>query len=73
MNNWTSVKDRLPENNGYFLVYTLEGIKGFDDVMLFYYCGNDEWDNGQGMASSNFYRITHWMAPPAPPESEGTQ
>ena len=65
--NWTSVKERLPERNGFYLAYTPTGTKGFDDVILLYYWGKDKWEDEEGMAPSEYYGITHWQPLPEPP------
>ena len=38
------------------------------NIMQFYYCGNNEWDDNKGMADSRYFGITHWQPLPEPPE-----
>lgn len=56
---WISVKDRLPEIDGFYLCwFTFEdGVHGYD---IFYY------NCGVSLPSS----LTHWRPLPEPPESE---
>lgn len=67
MNNWISIKEKLPERSGYFLVYMPQETEGYN-IMQFYYCGNNEWDDNRGMADSKYFGITHWQSLPEPPE-----
>ena len=62
--NWISVKDRLPEKNGRYLVYengevySAEYEKNRPD---------SEWtDDYEGY----FMKVSHWMPLPEPPEEE---
>jgi len=58
---WVSVKDRLPEKDGFYLAwYTFKGNGHTRDI--FYY------NSGHGASLSS--AITHWMPLPTPPESE---
>ena len=63
-NGWISVKDRLPEKNGRYLVceygeaYSAEYEKNRPD---------SEWtDDYEGY----FMKVSHWMPLPEPPEEE---
>lgn len=67
---WISVDERLPEESGYFLVYISRESEGFR-VQAYYYCEDDTWENGDTMASSEYYGVTHWMPLPEPPETKG--
>lgn len=67
MNNWISVEDKLPDKSCYVLVYMPEESEGYN-IMQFYYCGCNEWDNGKWMSSTKDYGITHWQPLPVPPE-----
>lgn len=80
MGEWISVKDRLPENDGEYLVYTESGDifnAQFDSC-----CG----ENGEFGAWHSYYDghtlgfldadwmpydgITHWMPLPEPPKED---
>jgi hypothetical protein len=66
MNEWISVKDRLPEKSGAYLVYSPEVPVEAGNV----------WDcsfyevNGKDLSFATGYNVTHWQPLPAPPESE---
>ena len=73
MDQWVSVKDRLPEVNKYVYLFSVERKYGLGRLKNiggeyqwnvvtqygFYYFHGDEFDD-----------ITHWMPLPDPPESE---
>ena len=64
MNEWISVKDRLPEKHEYVLVYRKS--EGKRSVNLGYFHPKDEWFTTDGVGYP-----THWMPlpdPPAPPK-----
>ena len=67
MNEWISVKDRLPEENGQYLCvwhYLHEGDKDFMDCLNFW-DGAFPWENfGSG------HVVTHWMLLPEPPKED---
>ncbi len=67
---WISVDERLPEESGYFLVYISRESEGFR-VNAYYYCEDEMWENGDTMASSEYFGITHWMPLPEPPKMKG--
>lgn len=67
---WISVDERLPNESGYFLVYIPRESAGFR-VNAYYYCENETWEDGNGMASSEYYGITHWMPLPEAPKMKG--
>ena len=56
-NGWISVEDRLPEQNGEYLIYTSRGF-----IMMSYCFANsngfERWD------------VTHWMPLPKTPKRE---
>ena len=62
---WISVKDRLPEKKGTFLVCTKNDFYGTKNIakVRFY---DGEW-HGTGGIWSN---VTHWMPLPEPPKGE---
>lgn len=57
---WVSVKDRLPEENTTVIVATDDGIVF---QCLYSYDGWDLWDD-------NDVNITHWQPMPQPPKGE---
>lgn len=67
MNEWISVKSRMPSKHEMVLVYR-GGCIG--DLMNTYtYLGNDEWEDDFGYWSRTENEgITHWMHLPAPPK-----
>ena len=62
---WISVKERLPEKKGAFLVCTKHDFYGTQNVAKARFC-DGEW-NGTGGIWSN---VTHWMSLPEPPKGE---
>jgi hypothetical protein len=58
MSEWISVKDRLPEEAGYYLVYPRDKY-------------HTSWFN-RGFAVTTLYsiKVTHWMPLPQPPETD---
>ena len=69
---WISVKDRLPEDEGWYQVYTAPD-KGYKSINKARFCKGFEWDNftphwhGAGGTWGN---VTHWMPLPQPPKGE---
>ena len=58
---WISVKDRLPEENGDYLVYTREKY-----IDIFYYDRDcTEWIDDCAVVDGY---VTHWATIPEPPE-----
>ena len=61
---WISVKDRLPEKNGYYLGYTCDGI-----IWLYIFTANSGvFDDALGFATDT---VTHWMPLPEPQKEDG--
>ena len=58
---WISVKDRLPEKNGWYLVM----IKWADEATTLYFFDNSWYDE-----EDEVYSVTHWMPLPMPPKEE---
>ena len=55
----------LPDSRGDYIVYT--GNDSNPEVIALYYCGDDNWDDGTGIAKSSWYGISHWMPLPDDP------
>ena len=80
MQNWISVKDRLPENGAFVLVCTnCAGDGMFEDEVIFlarmvylprkqYKKDFARWDGEAGMDVGFKNEVTHWMPLPEPPE-----
>ena len=62
VNNWINVKDRLPEEGKYVLVWESQGFAYCEKLI----CGI--WNIG----ANNGAIITHWMPLPEPPKEDGT-
>ena len=64
---WISVKDRLPEDRGYYLVAYLDKYNESTSIALDFYvnCGAGEW-----WSNEFTHNITHWMPLPQPPKGE---
>lgn len=63
---WISVKERLPEDDGYFLCNCNDGSP---DVVCMYY-GDGEFLTPEPELSNISHIITHWMPLPQPPKEE---
>lgn len=70
---WISVKDRLPEESGRYLVcdvpYKIMSVVAYSARWKRFNCYDtfdEEYVNGQGE-----YAVTHWMPLPDAPEVEG--
>ena len=62
--NWISVKDRLPDNSGDYLIVSDGGVyvdRYVSDYMIFMY---PDQNNEQDL------HVTHWMPLPEPPSGE---
>ena len=69
MAEWISVKDRLPEEKGQYLV-TYHPCH-WDNVEENTICvGTDSFVNGKRWAKNKYQRVTHWMPLPEPPKGE---
>lgn len=60
---WISVKERLPENDDYYLTYTTEHT-----CEVYRYDGDGEWVTAWDDTAN--HDITHWMPLPEPPKEE---
>ena len=61
MTDWISVKDRLPDHSGYYLVYALGG----QDIAEYY---KSVKPSGGFQNHRLTYTITHWQPLPEPPK-----
>ena len=69
---WISVKDRLPEEEGWYLVYTTPNRehKSINKAM---FCKGYAWGNFEPYwrgAGGHWANVTHWMPLPQPPKGE---
>lgn len=67
MNEWISVKDRLPEADGDYLVYLVaNNMPKNKSIITLYYTNLSKrfvyYDN------DNLFTVTHWMPLPEPPK-----
>ena len=63
---WISVKDRLPEKREFVLFST--GNENIDKIHYGYLCGGDRWID---RCSEMYYHdVTHWMPMPPAPKGE---
>lgn len=65
---WISVKDRLPEENGKYMV-TVAGDKLEKQYVLVWWFWNGQFEMFQYFPERY---ITHWMPLPQPPENGGS-
>ncbi len=63
MSNWISVKERLPEDDGYYLTFTTEHT-----CEVYRYDGDGEWVTDYDDTAN--HDITHWQPLPEPPKEE---
>lgn len=61
---WISVDERLPEENGYYLVYTKYG---YIEVERYKTWDDDDLDGGYWWEFEGL--VTHWMPLPEPPKT----
>ena len=66
---WVSVKDRLPNYNGIYLVWRSHYYSGEIEPVVCYFDGQNTWyaDFERILHSDD---ITHWMPLPEPPKEE---
>ena len=72
---WISVDDELPEEEGWYLVYTTPNRehKSINKAM---FCKGYAWGNFESYwrgAGGHWANVTHWMPLPEPPEREKTE
>ena len=82
MDKWISVDDRLPEKDGYYLVF-LQPQYGDPFLLVSYYCWEDAdyligvtdpytiytFTNAYDEETDVSKDVTHWMPLPKPPEA----
>lgn len=67
MSEWISVKDRLPESEGAYIVYTDRGsvfVEHFYPTKRF----RDDYIREAAWSHQGKTRVTHWMPLPKPPK-----
>lgn len=65
---WISVKDRLPEAHGIYLVHVVHRyckVDSYSRVSIEYFSKDRDWDS-----LVDLYEVTHWMPLPSGPEEE---
>lgn len=70
--DWISVEERLPETEGWYLVYTAPDKKHRSVNKAEFFKGF-EWNNFEPYwhgAGGNLSNVTHWMPLPEPPKGE---
>ena len=79
---WTSVNDRLPEDEGYYLVRVYYSdiehcafeVYGWYKGSFIYWAGGMELPVGINTHGENIpMKVTHWMPLPEPPEVEDNE
>ena len=66
---WVSVKDRLPDEAGYFLVFANDIINSWQQVLEFYICPEYQSREWHFLNGNDFPCIvTHWVPLPKPPK-----
>jgi hypothetical protein len=69
---WISVEERLPETEGWYLVYTAPDKK-HRSINKAEFCKGFEWNNFEPYwrgAGGHWGNVTHWMPLPEPPKGE---
>ena len=70
---WISVDDRLPNSNGFYIVWRPHFYPDFGMPAICYFDGTDTWHDSYGVDYSRTLcsnGITHWMPLPEPPKEE---
>ena len=72
VSGWISVKDRLPNCNGIYLVWRPHYYGGeIGEPVVCYFDGQNTWHDSYGVDFERILHpddITHWMPLPEPPE-----
>ncbi len=66
---WISVEDRLPEQEGWYLVFTTPN-RGYKSINEGYFCKGYYWDNFTPRwhgAGGTWNNVTHWISLPGAP------
>ena len=69
---WIPVTERLPEEDGWYLVYTTPN-REHKSINKARFCKGFEWDNFTPRwcgAGGHWANVTHWMPLPEPPKGE---
>ena len=69
---WISVAERLPEEGGWYLVYTTPN-RGHKSINKAMFCKGYAWGNFEPYwrgAGGHWANVTHWMPLPHPPKGE---
>ena len=69
---WISVAERLPEEEGWYLVYTTPN-RGHKSINKAMFCKGYAWGNFEPYwrgAGGHWANVTHWMPIPQPPKGE---
>ena len=69
---WISVAERLPEEEGWYLVYTTPN-RGHKSINKAMFCKGYAWGNFEPYwrgAGGHWANVTHWMPLPQPAEGE---
>ena len=73
-NRWMSVKKRLPNCNGVYLVWRPHYFGGeIGEPVVCYFDGQDTWHDSYGVDFERILNpddVTHWMQLPEPPKEE---
>jgi len=69
MSNWISVKDRLPDKDGSYLIAIKDNLSYYSVIRDFRVKDNKFGINSWFVETSD-RKITHWMPLPEPPERE---
>ena len=64
---WVSVKDRMPDRSGSYLVVLENVFVSYLTINVHYWNAKDEYWSGS-QAHSRIIGISHWMPLPEPPE-----
>ena len=70
MQEWISVKDRLPEDSNDGFADAVLVTDGFVQHMAYFVGGEWRFAESGEIKEPMWYRITHWMPLPTPPKGE---
>ena len=71
-NKWIPVSERLPDEEGWYLVFTTPN-RGYRSINKGQFIKGYEWDNFKPRwrgAGGTWTNVTHWMPLPEPPKGE---